>query len=69
MPAVTQQASAFVFSVTATLDDVGKHRQSLLGFEVRTLALSLTMSHASTLLGNHEAWPHKLPWQPQSAAT
>lgn len=55
MPAVTQQASAFVFSVTASLDNMEKHRHPLLGFEERTQALSLTMSHAPTLLGNYEA--------------
>lgn len=69
MPEVRERASAFIFSVTthsATWKTCG---HSLLSFEVRRLALSLTMSHATTSLGNHEAQPHKLPWQPHSAAT
>ena len=69
MPAVTQQASAFVFSVTTTLRNVGEARIFGIGLPSTTLALSLTTSHAPTLLGNRELSAHKLPWQPRSATT
>ena len=63
-PEVRQRASAFVFSVTRYSATWKKCRHSLLSFEVRRLALSLTMSHAPTSLGNRKARLHNLLFPP-----